>query len=50
MLRRIVKSIAVLCFVLLTAAMYADAAPAPAPTPEKVVFSGYKGISIGMET
>lgn len=50
MLRRIVKSIAVLCFVLLTAVMYADAAPVPAPTPEKVVFSGYKGISIGMET
>ena len=50
MLRMIVKSTAAICFVLLIAVMYADAAAVPAPTPEKVVFSGYKGVSIGMET
>lgn len=49
MLRRITKNIAVLCFVLLIAAVCADAAAVPAPTPEKPVFSGYKGVSIGME-
>lgn len=49
MLGNIFKSIAALCFVLLIAVSYVDAAPVPAPTPEKVIYSGYKGVSIGME-